>query len=149
MLKGKMALAYAAGIIDGEGCIYIEHAWSKKRRYRYPFLNVSVRNTNEWICQWFKIQFGGVVYPFTPRNPKWKVTWHWALSGHKAQEFLKLLLPYLQMKRPQAELAIQFSIRPIGSNIAYTDEEIALREAQRILMGTYNQRGRKYEEKVR
>lgn len=59
--------------------------------------------------------------------------WHWILGARKASEFLKLILPYLKLKRPEAELAIKFQsvkkMRPIK-----TDEEMAVEEAQRIML---------------
>jgi hypothetical protein len=46
-LKGKLALAYTAGIIDGEGCINVTtHKNKTKKGFSYQ-LFVSVWNTEE------------------------------------------------------------------------------------------------------
>ena len=54
LLKGKQALAYTAGIIDGEGCICLD-----KHGKHGIELKVSVGNTKEWLLQWLKMQYGG------------------------------------------------------------------------------------------
>ena len=58
----------------------------------------------------------------------------------KSAEFLKLILPYLLIKREQAELAIMFQDEKHYGHIS--EKEAAIKEAQRILMQTYNKRGK-------
>ena len=92
------------------------------------------------------MQFGGSVVPrnFTESYeflyPNRRQQWKWSIAQNKAVEFLKLILPYLQMKRPQAELAIAFQ----GKKRVYqkTAEKAAILEAERILMGKMNKKGR-------
>ena len=147
MLNGKNILAYAAGIIDGEGCICIyKHRKRKDTKHGYIFaLTVRVTNTNEYIINWFKMQFGGGICKMADRTSRgYKDCWQWAISGKKASDFLKLIEPYLLIKYPQAELAIAFqtkkSRRPtIGK--CTTDSEIVLQEADYILAKEMNKRG--------
>ena len=133
----KTDLAYAAGIIDGEGSIGI---------YRQPtYLTwITVRNTNEWICQWLRFAFGGYVYTHTYKPPhlKWKDSWQWRITGSDAADFLRLILPYLRLKKPQAELAIAFQSERPGSGHHLTDDQVAVAEAQRIAMSGMNKRGK-------
>jgi hypothetical protein len=151
MLKGKTALAYTAGIIDGEGCISIYlHRTITAKRQRNPFyqLHVSVSSTDEWLCQWLKMQYGGSVRLETrylresQRSPCWK----WALMSSQAGAFLEQILPYLQLKRPQAEIAIAFqkSKRKYRVNRCFaqlhTPEEIAVEEAQAILLASLHKK---------
>jgi len=56
------------------------------------------------------------------------------LDRGRAAEFLKLILPYLQLKRPQAEIAIKFQAGVGKSTRILTDEQLAVREAQKILL---------------
>jgi len=125
-------LAYTAGIMDGEGSIGIARHKSKSCKRGYALeLTVQVTSSDEWLCQWLKFGFGGSLSHST--NSVGNPMWHWIISARKAMEFLKLIIPYLNLKKPQAELAIKFQeakkMRPVK-----TDEEMAVEEAQRILL---------------
>ena len=145
-MRHTEVLAYMAGIIDGEGCILIGRKSQGKGKSPRLTLIVNIVNTNEWLIQWIKMQFGGNIRNRFPPNPNAKMIWTWRVESKKAMELLKLVLPYLQIKRPQAELAIQFQSRKRfrgGTLIqrSLTDEEKALNEANQILMHKYNKRG--------
>ncbi len=146
-LSGKLVLAYAAGIVDGEGCISLSKRTSKGYKAGYQLrLAVSVGNTNEWLIQWFKIQFGGYVVFTLEKRKERKDKWQWHIVDGKAAEFLKLILPYLQIKRPQAEVANVFQREKHYGRIG--KEEAVIKEAQRILMQSYNKRGKSNEAQV-
>ena len=135
----KTDLAYVAGIFDGEGCVCL-----RINKGRYYSLDISVANTNEWLMQWLKFAFGGNFYAMQAKTRKaqnWKPCWRWTITGNKGSSFLKLILPYLRLKKPQAELAIKFQEARRGAGYLLTDEERALEEAQRVIMGKYNKRG--------
>ena len=128
----KTELAYTAGIMDGEGSIGIARHKSKSCRHGYMLeLNVQVTSSDEWLCQWLKFAFGGSLSHSV--NSVGNPMWHWIIVARKASEFLKLIKPYLRLKRPEAELAIKFQdakkYQPRKS-----DEEVAVEEAQRILL---------------
>ncbi len=140
-IKGKLALAYVAGIVDGEGCICITTGKRVDHKRGYTtYLKVDVSNTNEWLIRWLKLSYGGYI---GKRRAKalWKISWRWEIHHQKAADFLELILPYLQIKRPQAELAIFFQ-RAKRRGVGLTDEEAAIQEAQRLLMGKYNKKGK-------
>ena len=145
IFKGKAILAYTAGIIDADGCISIDkqrNSRNKKRGYALR-LSVQVGNTKEWLPFWLKMQYGGSVCQHNSSKPEAKDYWNWNISSHKAVEFLKLILPYLQLKRPQAELGILFQKpRNPRRGRLLTDEQAAIEEAQLLLMRQMNQRGR-------
>lgn len=130
----KTDLAYTAGIIDGEGCIHISRQWDKRYKGCYKYsLSVSVASTDEWLCKWLHFAWGGSVHYATKNNPKWRPSWVWQLSSKQACKFLKTILPYLRIKRPQAEIAIEFQSRQqVGGR--RTPEESVLKEANRILL---------------
>lgn len=136
MKRGEI-LAYAAGIMDGEGCIGIH-----RRKGSHVVLQVAIHHTSQWLVEWFKINFGGSVTFFVTKNPKHKDAWSWHLAPKQALEFLILIRPYLQLKRPHADLAIQFqSKRKKWGAAPKSQESTVLEEAQRILMGEYNRKG--------
>lgn len=149
MQRNKNArLGYTAGIIDGEGCISIAKYTKVGKASVYHSLQVQVGSTDEWLCQWLKMQYGGCVSYRPSSRPRWNDAWNWSVSGRKAAEFLKLLLPYLQLKRPQAEIALEFyasfrKSKKESIDNPLTEEEVAVREAQRlVLMGMHSQKGK-------
>ena len=132
MLKGKLALAYTAGILDGEGCISAYKTKAKRPNYQ---MYVNVSSTDEWLARWLQMQYGGHA-GVIPRHGNQRDLWRWNIYGKKAQEFLTLILPYLQLKRTEAELAIQFQEAKSNKK---SPESLALLEANRILISKMNQ----------
>ena len=120
----KTDLAYTAGIIDGEGCILISKARRQKSRSGYVYgLTVSVNSTDEWLCQWLKFSFGGSITLKKHYRENESLLWIWAVRSNQAVAFLKLVLPYLYLKKPQAELAIKFQQgKSYGHSLPLLDE---------------------------
>ena len=125
----KTDLAYVAGIIDGEGCIGIY-----KTKYRY-YLTVAVHMTDEWMVTWLASLFSGSKNTYTHyrKRSNCKPEWAWQIQGKRALVFLELILPYLKLKRPQAEIAINFQRAKVRPR-QLTDEQRAVQEAQRIVV---------------
>jgi len=124
----KTDLAYLAGFFDGEGCITIDKLYN---------MRCEVGNTNEWIIKFFQFYFSGSGYR-ARRKIETTVFWVWYVRGKDATKFLKMILPYLKLKRTEAELAIKFqaqknSVHYRGRNKVPCSIKI-LREADRILM---------------
>lgn len=142
MKRVKADLIYTAGLFDGEGCISLARTSSTNASRHYAVtLLVEVSNTNEWIIQWLRFNYGGGIYYQDRTSSQFSNVWRWQLRCKQAVRFLQLIFPYLKLKRPQAELAIQFQSRQKRGQ-RLTDEKIALDEANRVLMGKYNKRGR-------
>ena len=130
----RTELAYIAGIVDGEGYIGIS-ADHRKRNPGRPCwrLRVAVTNTNEWLVQYLKFSIGGGVITLkNSKNPK--PCYQWEIKHGKAADFLKLILPYLQLKRPQAEIAIKFQASVTKSTRKLTEGQLAVREAEMLLL---------------
>ena len=139
----KTDLAYIAGIIDGEGCIRIE---KHSKQNRYYTLEVSVKMTWRWMPEFLHYSFGGVFrkLKLPEGNPTHKEQWGWKVRGTMAVEFLKSIMPYLKLKKAEAELALLFQSKklPVGTYLdrtgigrrLRTDEDLAVEEAQFILM---------------
>ena len=131
----KTDIAYTAGIIDGEGCITIGKRTSRTCRsgMRYG-LSVKVSSTDEWLCQWLKLAWGGSIYLHKSKKTKWSDAWCWTIQTNMAVEFLRIILPYLNLKRPQAELALSFQEVHRRRGNYKTEAQLAIEEAQYILM---------------
>jgi len=138
----KVDLAYVAGIVDGEGTICIHQDRAKSGKV-YLQLRVDVTNTNEWLIQWLKFALGGHVDVSrrAERGKNWKPAWRWSVSANQASAFLKLIYPYLRLKKPQAEIAIKFQEQKPNRGHRSTESERAVAEAQRIVMSSLNEKG--------
>lgn len=139
----KTDLAYTAGIIDGEGSIGIYPQRQGNKSIAYA-LQVVVASTDEWLPLWLKFAYGGNIHNEKRYKEYHSPCWAWSISTRQAGEFLKLVLPYLHLKRPQAELAIQFQSRKHNWG-GKGKPQVAkiLDEADAILMKKYNKKGTK------
>ncbi len=127
-------LAYAAGIIDGEGCI---GGWEGRRANRTDaFVYVKVTNSNRELIDWFVKLFGGRVVQKSITNTRWKNSWDWICSAEHITPMLHLLIPFLKLKQPQAYLAM--AIRH-GIEVKADREGLV---TQIIKLKGMNQRGR-------
>lgn len=104
-----VSLAYAAGIVDGEGTIGITELSPRKDRRSPQFrAYVAVVMTDPAVPLWMAQTFPGTVHAYAGRQPGHKGTFGWRLANRRAAEFCGLLVPYLKVKRAQAELLVHF-----------------------------------------
>lgn len=126
-------VAYLAGIIDGEGCITI----GKTTKGRYSGgtridwrLILDITNNDRTLMQWLEDTFGHIVETSYRRRSNRSNSYGWTASGRQCQELLEIVLPFLKVKKAQAELALQMNIAKYGgsSRWTYTQEEEENRE---------------------
>jgi hypothetical protein len=103
-------IAYLAGIIDGEGSIYIGNfSCNKKTGSLYYQTNMEVTNTDEDLIKWLLLNIGGRSNKYTqkqlPKNSRRDV-YRWIVSGELLTHLCHLLLPYLVIKKRQCEIMI-------------------------------------------
>ncbi len=127
--------AYAAGIIDGDGCIgvYKNKAKSCKHGYRYC-LSIRVQMREPEPILWLKLTFGGHFHEY--RNQGWGNSnmYCWGMDAKKALAFLQRTLPYFKAKAKQVELAIQFQEQKLDNGYNYHKNiPTAVLEAEGIL----------------
>lgn len=110
----KTKWAYVAGILDGEGSISISATTlhtSSGNPYKGYDLKVMISNTDMGLMEWLKETFGGN-YREGKQNSaikQNKICYRWTLGSYKLMEkFLLGVLPYMLMKREQANLALQY-----------------------------------------
>jgi len=132
-------LAYLGGMFDGEGSIGILTARrNAEKRSKSHRLYCRLGMCNPYIPQLFELNFGGYSFQHKSSNPRHKDVWYWQIEGRYALTFCQAMLPYLRLKRNEAELGIKFyeGIRQkqLGRGNKLTEEELAIREAQRITM---------------
>ena len=94
--------AYAAGILDGEGCIMA--------RPNHGNYFITVHNTNQEVLDYLQSVFRiGVVKERTDKGPLSKLpAYIWQIYGaYPCYDFLKALMPYLIIKRETAKNAMK------------------------------------------
>jgi len=127
-------LAYVAGIVDGEGCIDITHRTRPGHNFPDFVLRVNVVSTDLWLCQMLKMGFGGRVGIKSEGTAHRMPCWYWVVERKHAADFLKLIIPYMHLKKPQAELGIKFQNARGQHATRHSDERRAVAEAQRIML---------------
>lgn len=98
-------LAYLAGFFDGEGCVQFQ-----KNANPTPGtggIRISIMNTDRKILQQFQQSFKGSLRLAKRRVSGYRTIFQWYAGGDNARRALRLLIPYLREKRPQAELALR------------------------------------------
>ena len=93
-------LAWAAGIIDGEGCISLGPTSGRVQ------LILHVGQVDIRMLQKLYSIFGGIIKPMKDHRPRRRAVWRWRVRGDQAAQVLKLILPWLVIKHEQAELAL-------------------------------------------
>lgn len=102
--KRATKLAWAAGFIDGEGCITANYAKHKHDKRGYVNLILDVAQIRRKPLDELVALFGGRV-----RSGKVStgICYFWRLYGTNAAAVLKQIHPYLVLKTRQAELALE------------------------------------------
>lgn len=107
---------WAAGFFDGEGCISIARRRHKGKAY-YS-LKLDMFQVDRTPLDIFVLTFGGSIRarPISPYATfaTSRDGWVWCQCGHPAAETLKAMVPYLVVKRAQAEIAIEFQSKKIN-----------------------------------
>jgi hypothetical protein len=101
-------LIYLAGIIDGEGSIGIDkQSPCKSRKTTYYAIRLLVVNTNVPLLDWLKENFKGNIIK-RPKIENRRQCYVWSIFSCNAVNILKECLPFMIVKKRQAELLIEF-----------------------------------------
>ena len=133
-MSNETDLAYAAGIIDGDGCIgaYKNKAKTCRHGYRYC-LTIRVNISEPEPIMWLYLTFGGSYRSYANQGMGKRTMYTWALGANKALNFLKDAQPYFKAKSKQVELAIRFRNSKAGRQCGSTPIVTAVLEAEGIL----------------
>lgn len=122
--------AYLAGIIDGEGHISINRNKSCPQRRKNPRYQaeVTVVNTDIRLMEYLVEYIGGSFYK-RKKSKEWhKDTYQWKVTSTTARELCKRLLPYLLLKKGQAECIIRLYDECDFNMRVLTADELVKRE---------------------
>jgi hypothetical protein len=106
----QLKLGWIAGIIDGEGTIYIG-AYSRNKKTGVPHYqtHISVSSTDEIMVDWLLENCGGAKRVYTPKQtPKnsRSIVYRWTLWANLDQ-FCKAIMEGLVVKKRQAQIMIE------------------------------------------
>lgn len=105
-----LELAYLAGVIDSDGHISVHKRIHRGKPYFYSI--VGITGTRSQPHELAASIWGGNIWSHQPKNPDYRRVFQWARQGQIALEIISGVLPYLRIKRPQAELALTLYAAP-------------------------------------
>lgn len=107
-------LAYLAGFFDGEGAVMLPKFNRPDRRNGFH-LTVCVTNTHEGSLLRFVRWFVGHVRYRKPTRHNQRGYFTWTITTQVAERFLTTMLPYLVVKKPHAEIALDYRKTVLGA----------------------------------
>lgn len=133
-LPDDLTLAYLAGLIDGDGNIFIRRRLRHASRSKNPSFSIGIKltNTDRATMEWLREMWaGGWSELHAGKNPKWRKHYEWRTECGQARHLLEAIEPFLRIKKRQAQIAIRLQklveFRPKG--LPLRPEEVAEREA--------------------
>ena len=143
----KLMAAYLAGLIDGEGYLGIlqvkkgeKSKWSSLREFQYiPVMKVCM--TDRDIIEWLYKSFGGTFETRQHPEKEWKskVSYGWTMRKNQVIEIVRLVYPFLRVKKKQAQILLRFPLGQVGTIIS--DSVYEIRGKLRDEIRTLNHKG--------
>lgn len=104
--------AWTAGIIDGEGCVYLGKAGQSKTLTRnYFYMRLSVANTDKKMVDKLQKLWGGSVHERYEDRKERSNLYFWTVAANKALFLLESIVKYMVTKKEHAKNAIEFQKR--------------------------------------
>lgn len=128
--------AYIAGLVDGEGAVYVGVIGPKPHKTVYPIISIAMTDqaTVEWVAQQLGCKAIVRSKPSATNPPiTFRTQWAVKISGRRAQLLCEVMLPYLITKRRHAVLIMEFpcdcrTAPGIRMKAAINDIRFAIRE---------------------
>jgi len=142
-MEREQQVIWAAGFFDGEGCVLIYKAQDHRRPQDYHTLSLQVGQTTIAPLLLFRELWGGTISFSKAQQAKHADHYCWRVTSRLAVQPLKEMLPYLLVKRAQAELGLKFTqlLQVSHNRRRLSHEELQTREAARQAMRELNARG--------
>ena len=105
-------IAYIAGLFDGEGHVGIGRMQRPSSLPPCYTLNVAISNTHLPVLEELQGSFGGKIWTSKGKRFGKKPVYVLRFRKSEADKLLRLILPYLRIKKVSAEYAIQFLEMP-------------------------------------
>ena len=115
--------AYLAGFIDGDGCIMVSH---KKGTNSYA-ADVGVYQSDGKILFYLKDRWGaGNIYEH--KQKRGRSYFRWNISNSQGAKLLEEILPYLRIKKLQAEGVIELERSKGRPGVRLSESDLEYRE---------------------
>lgn len=142
-MKNPQTDAYAAGLVDGEGCIGIAHS---NGVYSIR-VDVGMTVKASSLLRLLQAQYGGKIRLHRAKTDRWEAAEGWTVHGAEAAAFLLRLQPYLRLKAEQAQIALRVEeirlnnpLTPTG-RARWTEESLTRCAVLKRRMHELNQKG--------
>ena len=126
--------AYIAGFIDGEGSIGLRTSHSSDGRTPSYVARLRITNTNPDVLNWIHIATGIGLRTVKPNSNNNYQVYEWYVAGLQMKSLLEGILPFLKVKKLQAETLLKFleTVQPKeGQSKKLTSEVIDFRNKLR------------------
>lgn len=103
---------WAAGFMDGEGCITVRHATNNLKtgaKSASIFASVTCSQAEPHggpVMAWFQERWGGALRSKPERKGNAQKAWEWTIVGQQAYAFIADIRPWLRVKGAQADNAL-------------------------------------------
>ena len=111
---------YAAGFLDGEGCINVSSTRNNK------FIRVLIVNTNKSVLEFFQEKWGGDIQENKKHKENWKISYTWRVQHKNCLNFLNDVYPFLIVKKLQVEAAFMFFEARPGKGKKWSEETLKI-----------------------
>lgn len=138
MERDKISMAYAAGLMDGDGSFSIRKLKTKANPQYFPLLQLQKHKME--MLDFLKEHFGGTIFIGKPRISKdgseGKAVYRWRLrSNVNVKPMLEAIIPYLKTKKERAEFLLEFiNSFTFERGIFLSSEKLADRERSYLNM---------------
>lgn len=132
--------AYLAGVLDSDGCVSLGSYRTRNGSIDYR-VQVVISKTDQEFLQWVQatLDYGSINYQENA-DSAYPSCYQWRVSQAKAETFLRMVLPYLRVKKRKAELALRLRelMLPVGGRGSPLSEDLkflrdaVLREFKRL-----------------
>lgn len=96
---------YAAGLVDGEGCITAKSTKSGTGMGIRVLVGMATKANA--VLEAMQAAYGGTLITQTPKNDTHSLITTWTVNGSSAAEFLRAIHPHLILKAEQASVALK------------------------------------------
>lgn len=125
--------AWAAGFVDGEGYLHLQPTWPKRTLANWK-PRIEVAQTDPRPLYKLQQLFGGVVLKLRIRENR-RQAYRWDCTGPCVRGALERMIPYLIVKREQAQVLLDYcnNMKPRGGRLTVGDVQLRTTLVQKLL----------------